>query len=141
MSCYCSGVTDECDEASLYWSTLRYPIYDDNHGLRLTDIRQSMDKTGELQLGSGELSYRYGPQDRRVYYWELPYQFLGNKITAYGGNMTIVQRYTSTSGRATPLSDSDVIMIGNDLSKYQIQLNCCSLGVSLRLLFTWLGVV
>ena len=117
LNCYCSGVTQECGEAVLYWSTLRMPIYDQNHGFRLTDKRQSLDKRTELELVNSELRYRYSGRERMVYYWELPHQFLGNKITAYGGNMTVVQRFTVAGSRAAPLSDSDVIMIGNGLGK------------------------
>ena len=117
LQCYCSGVTQECGEAVLYWSTLRMPIYDQDHGLRLTDKRQSLDKGAELELVSAELRYEYSGRERMAYYWELPHQFLGNKITAYGGNMTVVQRFTVTGGRAVPLNDSDVIMIGNGLGK------------------------
>ena len=93
------------------------PIYDQNHGFRLTDKRQSLDKAAELELGSSELRYEYSGLERMAYYWELPHQFLGNKITAYGGNMTVVQSFTVTGARAVPLSDSDVIMIGNGLGK------------------------
>ena len=65
LKCYCSGVTDECNEARLYWSTLRMPIYDENHGFSLTNKRQLIDKSNELQFSSSnsELSYRYSQDD------------------------------------------------------------------------------
>ena len=56
----------------------------------------------------------------RPLFWQLPYQFLGNKITAYGGNMTTVQTFTSSDPAPRPLADSDVIMIGNDLGRYSM---------------------
>jgi len=118
LRCYCSEVTDECNEARLYWSTLRMPIYDENHGFSLTDRRQTLNKEGDLQFlsASSELKYQYGGGDRRVYYWSLPYQFLGNKIGSYGGNMTVLQQFTTRSERGTPLIESDVIMSGNGVS-------------------------
>ena len=116
LKCFCSGVTDQCTEASLYWSTLRIPIYDDRHGFGLTDKRQGVDKTSQLLLGSSELVYEYSPSDRRVYFWQLPDQFLGNKLAAYGGNMTVYQQFYTTSQTGIPLIDSDVIMIGNGLA-------------------------
>ena len=78
MSCYCSGVTDECGEATLFWSTLRMPVINNNPGFRLTDKRGGLDKTDNLQLRSSELSYSFTPRDRLIYYWQLPHQFLGN---------------------------------------------------------------
>ena len=30
-------------------------------------------------------------RDTMVYYWSLPRQFLGNKLGAYGGNLTFYQ--------------------------------------------------
>ena len=116
LSCFCSGVTDQCTEATLYWSTLRVPIYDERHGFGLTDKRQGVDKSSQLQLGSSLLTYQYSPQDRRVFYWQLPRQFLGNKLAAYGGNMTIFQQFSTISQDGVTLKDSDVIMIGNGLA-------------------------
>ena len=118
LNCFCSGVTDECSEARLYWSTLRMPIYDENHGFALTDKRQTIDKQNELRImpATSELSYQYSPSDKRVYYWALPYQFLGNKIGSYGGNMTVLQKFTTKSQQGIPLVDSDALMIGNGVS-------------------------
>jgi len=116
LNCFCSGVTDECSEARLYWSTLRMPIYDENHGFSLTDKRQGLDKQNELTVLDSELSYQYSPADRRVYYWALPYQFLGNKVGSYGGNMTVLQKFSTKSQQGIPLVDSDVLMIGTGAS-------------------------
>jgi len=118
LNCFCSGVTDECSEARLYWSTLRMPIYDENHGFALTDKRQTIDKQNELRIlpSTSELSYQYAPGDRQVYYWALPYQFLGNKIGSYGGNMTVLQKFTTNSPQGIPLVDSDALMIGNGVT-------------------------
>ena len=76
-----------------------------------------MDRSADLRLVSSELTYTYSPRDRRVYFWQLPYQFLGNKLAAYGGNMTIVQTFTTSNSRMVPVADSDIIMIGNDLGR------------------------
>ena len=78
-------------------------------------MRLGKDKSGELELRSNELLYRYGPRDRRVYYWQLPYPFLGNKIAAYGGNMTIVQKYSASGSDL--IQDSDIIIMGNGIGK------------------------
>ena len=109
-------MTDQCTEASLYWSTLRIPIYDNNHGFSLTDKRQGLNKASELELVNSQLQYVYSPSDRRTYYWQLPYQFLGNRLAAYGGNLTIFQQFSTRSQTGVPLRDSDVIMLGNGFS-------------------------
>ena len=116
LKCFCSGVTDQCTEASLYWSTLRMPIYDNSHGFSLTDKRQGLKKDRDLQLGQSGLQYEYSASDRRTYYWQLPAQFLGNRLAAYGGNLTIFQQFSTRSQTGVPLIDSDVIMLGNGLS-------------------------
>ena len=82
-------------------------------------------------------------RDTMVYYWSLPRQFLGNKLGAYGGNLTFFQvgkwrfgcvpnnrddqetqmvknwslnqSFTARSERGLALRDSDVIMIGGQL--------------------------
>ena len=46
-----------------------------------------------------------------VQYWELPEQLTGNKLTSYGGNLTILHRPVF-SGK--PFQDSEVIMRGSN---------------------------
>jgi len=93
-----------------------------SHGFRLTDARQQQDRTNEVQLSRRDggrntlLSYRYSQRDTMVYYWSLPRQFLGNKIGAYGGNLTFYQSFTARSERGLALRDSDVIMTGNGVT-------------------------
>ena len=117
-ACFCSGVTDECSDARLFWSTLRLAFYDEEHGVVLTDAdRRLSRKEQELtylpdsyELSTGEQL----PPAGTVYYWSLPQHFTGSKTTAYGGNLTIIQRYTTTRGRETepPLGDPAVIIRG-----------------------------
>ena len=35
--CWCSGVANDCSVATMYWSTLRLPFFDDNHEVRLSE--------------------------------------------------------------------------------------------------------
>ena len=35
--CWCSGVTSQCSQSQLYWSTLRMSFSDDRHGVKMTD--------------------------------------------------------------------------------------------------------
>ena len=35
--CWCSGVANDCSVATMYWSTLRLPFFDDNHEVILRE--------------------------------------------------------------------------------------------------------
>lgn len=116
IECFCSGVTSNCSEAALYWSTLRVPVRGDESGFGLTD-RDASTWLGKnkpvFNWDTYELSYKYNPGDRTVFYWSLPDEFLGSKLGAYGGHMTVVQRGV---GSGEPVRDSSVIMTGNGLT-------------------------
>ena len=62
--------------------------------------------------GNMELTYQHQPGLRDVHYWQLPPPFLGNKLTAYGGNLTVFHR-SIFSGSS--VEDSEVIMTGGGL--------------------------
>ena len=118
-SCYCSGVTDDCNNGRLFWSTKRMPIFDENHGIRMMDQeRRDVVDSRELifKRDSWELEYKF-PADHgdTVYYWSLPQEFTGNKMTAYGGNMTITQRYETSVQQHRDIDADDIILIGNGL--------------------------
>ena len=44
-------------------------------------------------------------------YWQLPQEVGGNRLGAYGGNLTIIQRYVSQSGDTSPLRRDDPAVI------------------------------
>eukprot|EP00092_Neocalanus_flemingeri_P030526 GFUD01033144.1.p1 GENE.GFUD01033144.1~~GFUD01033144.1.p1 ORF type:complete len:1379 (+),score=380.56 GFUD01033144.1:81-4217(+) len=116
MECFCSGVTSDCSEATLYWSTLRVQVRGEDSGFSLTDRDHSTlseDIRPMFKWDTYELSYSYEPGDSAVYYWALPEQFLGSKLTAYGGNLTVFQRAVFSG---EPVEDSEVIMTGNGLN-------------------------
>uniref|UniRef100_UPI00358F08DF basement membrane-specific heparan sulfate proteoglycan core protein isoform X2 n=1 Tax=Myxine glutinosa TaxID=7769 RepID=UPI00358F08DF len=52
---------------------------------------------------------------RAQYYWQLPQHFCGDKITAYGGSLSYTLAF-SAGPRATPVSDADVQIRGNDIT-------------------------
>lgn len=64
-----------------------------------------------LPVEGREIVYRnFGVTDDAVY-WSLPAEYLGNKITAYAGNLTYTLRYTPLpSGSASRNSAPDVII-------------------------------
>ena len=60
-----------------------------------------------------ELEYKYNQGDSSVFYWALPKEFLGSKLGAYGGNLTVLHRGVGTG---EPVKDSKVIIRGNGLT-------------------------
>ena len=116
MECFCSGLTSNCSTASLYWSTLRVPVRGDDSGFSLTD-RDPRTWLGKnipvFNWDTYELNYKFKSGDAAVYYWALPDEFLGSKLSAYGGNLTVVQRAVGTGEQ---VHDSQVIMRGNGVT-------------------------
>ena len=39
----CSNVAVQCEDAQMYWSTLRWPIVDADHGITLTTLKAGYD--------------------------------------------------------------------------------------------------
>jgi len=113
--CFCSGVSIECRPSTrYYWSTLRLPAGDartqfsvaDRNGSPLTGV------TPVFDAGTEELTYQHAQATSDVHYWQLPSQFLGNKVTAYGGNLTVFHRALFSG---SSVEDSEVIMKGNNI--------------------------
>lgn len=64
------------------------------------------------ELGFKEFN-RY-PAD--IYYWQLPYNYLGNKVTSYGGYLNYTVRYVPPpGGQNSPNTAADVEINGNDI--------------------------
>ncbi|XP_072442898.1 basement membrane-specific heparan sulfate proteoglycan core protein isoform X5 [Chiloscyllium punctatum] len=49
------------------------------------------------------------------YYWRLPHQYLGNKVTSYGGLLRYTLSYDA-GYRGSSVPDADVQIIGNDIT-------------------------
>lgn len=104
LTCFCSGVTRECNSAKLYRSQITMQIIDTQHGFTLSeryDISSSFPRSNmktienqfsirngvsvpNLRIGvdQNEISYTYSstPSRSPKLYWSLPSQFTGNKV-------------------------------------------------------------
>ena len=112
IDCFCSGVTDECSDARLFWSTLRLNAYDKKY--LITDRNRGFVKDREVGYGNqrSERIYQVRPEEAdSVFYWQLPQDITGNRIGSYGGNLSIIQRYVS-SNPGSVLNEPAVIMVG-----------------------------
>ncbi|XP_026667400.1 basement membrane-specific heparan sulfate proteoglycan core protein-like [Ceratina calcarata] len=117
--CYCSGVTDQCHESSLYVQQIPVWVYDNQHGFTLTDAtrQEVIDDGFELNFAMNEIGYRYPDSRGRRLFWSLPVIFTGNKVKSYGGNLTLTQHITAYPG-AQSYKDQDIILVGNGITLF-----------------------
>ena len=110
--CFCSGVSSQCQPStSHYWSTLRLTARDSLSEWSVTS-RDGSTVEDDIVLvyddSSMELTYQHQPgSEKSVHYWSLPRQFLGNKLTAYAGNLTVFHRFIFSGAS---VQDSELIM-------------------------------
>ncbi|KAJ9584666.1 hypothetical protein L9F63_020991, partial [Diploptera punctata] len=119
LECFCSGVTDACQQANLYRTQIPMQVIDSSHGFTLTDRnRNQVIRDGfRVNERNNEIEYEFPPGRSQSLFWSLPPAFTGNRITSYGGNLTVTQLYRTRPG-AVPSSDTDVIIYGSGISVY-----------------------
>ncbi|XP_032663569.1 basement membrane-specific heparan sulfate proteoglycan core protein-like isoform X7 [Odontomachus brunneus] len=119
IECYCSGVTDQCHESTLYIQQIPMWVYDSHHGFTLTDsTRRDVVADGfELNVAMNEIGYRYPDSRSRRLFWSLPSVFTGNKVKSYGGNLTLTQHITAYP-EAKSYKDQDILLIGNGITLF-----------------------
>ncbi|XP_025163883.1 basement membrane-specific heparan sulfate proteoglycan core protein [Harpegnathos saltator] len=119
IECYCSGVTDQCHESTLYIQQIPMWVYDSRHGFTLTDsTRRDVIADGfELNVAMNEIGYRYPDSRNRRLFWSLPSVFTGNKVKSYGGNLTLTQHITAYP-EAKSYKDQDILLIGNGITLF-----------------------
>ncbi|XP_035706486.1 basement membrane-specific heparan sulfate proteoglycan core protein isoform X3 [Folsomia candida] len=119
ISCFCMGVTSSCQSSSLYRTQETSVFVNSPLGFTLVDESQrntirdgfAFDRNTR-ELGFKEFN-RY-PAD--IYYWQLPYNYLGNKVTSYGGYLNYTVRYVPPpGGQNSPNTAADVEINGNDI--------------------------
>ncbi|XP_014607947.1 PREDICTED: basement membrane-specific heparan sulfate proteoglycan core protein isoform X7 [Polistes canadensis] len=117
--CYCSGVTKQCHESSLYVQQIPIWVYDSHHGFTLTDAtRQDVIDDGfDLNVAMNEIGYRYPDNRSRRLFWSLPSACTGNQVKSYGGNLILTQHITAQPG-AQSYKDQDVLLIGNGITLF-----------------------
>ncbi|CAG7838540.1 unnamed protein product [Allacma fusca] len=119
ISCFCMGITSQCSSSNWYRTQETASFVQASQGFTLVDESQrdvirdgfSIDRDSR-ELGFKEFS-RYPPE---IYYWQLPYSFLGDKVTSYGGYLNYTVRYIPPpGGQNSPNSAADVEINGNDI--------------------------
>ncbi|KAJ8666823.1 hypothetical protein QAD02_008485, partial [Eretmocerus hayati] len=126
IGCFCMGTTNSCVSSNWYRSEIRVTFTTESsyRGFSLvgsTDRDANPIVSGiSLKPDLREIVFNDFP-DRganNVYYWQLPSSFLGDQITAYGGNLKYVVRYVPSPGGMTSRnSAADVELISsNDIT-------------------------
>ncbi|XP_046613235.1 basement membrane-specific heparan sulfate proteoglycan core protein isoform X7 [Neodiprion virginianus] len=119
--CFCSGVSQECHESSLYVIQKPTLILDSNHGFTLTDTGRSQVITEgfDIQTATNEIGYRYPDTRSQRLFWSLPSFITGNQIKSYGGNLNLTQRIATRAGAQID-KDQDVVLIGNGITLFWV---------------------
>ncbi|KAJ8360629.1 hypothetical protein SKAU_G00171540 [Synaphobranchus kaupii] len=121
LSCFCMGVTQQCSSSSYYRDLVSSSFAPGNfQGFALVN-RQRTDRiatgfTVEVAVDSTQLSFSdFGNLRQGSYYWQLPEAYQGDKVGSYGGRLRYTLTYV-TSSRGTAIDDTDIQIIGNDIT-------------------------
>lgn len=101
ISCFCSGVTQQCDSSRWYRSQVSAAFARDTQGVKLGEASSGriIDSGIHVDTELRELIYQdFSRRNPEVYHWMLPPSFLGNKVTSYGGYLNYTVRYVPTPG-------------------------------------------
>ncbi|XP_077945716.1 basement membrane-specific heparan sulfate proteoglycan core protein isoform X7 [Gasterosteus aculeatus] len=113
--CFCMGVTKQC--ASSTWN--RDQVRGGTSGQLLSISNRANTRTiseGISQRASSEVVYRavpFSPKD--TYYWVLPESFLGDKVTAYGGELRYTVLFQEYQPSLVIDGQPDVLLQGNGI--------------------------
>ncbi|KAM8864761.1 basement membrane-specific heparan sulfate proteoglycan core protein isoform 10-T10 [Spinachia spinachia] len=113
--CFCMGITKQC--ASSTWN--RDQVRGGMNGQLFSISNRANTKTiseGISQRGSSEVVYRilpFSPKD--IYYWVLPESFLGDKVTAYGGELRYTVLFQENQRSLVIDGQPDVVLQGNGI--------------------------
>ncbi|KAK8760073.1 hypothetical protein V5799_028660, partial [Amblyomma americanum] len=128
--CFCFGVTEQCSSSSYYRNEVKMLLQDLRdpyaHNFQLSNRYHSnvVTETIVVNPSINEVSYSSFPGDpaeKETLFWSLPAQFLGNKLTSYGGLLRYTQRFTADSDGET-YSDADVQITGNGVTIFYVNI-------------------
>ncbi|OTF76773.1 hypothetical protein BLA29_000718, partial [Euroglyphus maynei] len=100
IQCFCFGVTDVCNGATnLYRHHISANIDRYSHGFILRDREQQEQSSSSSSESltfdhlNREIIFQNFSQTSGHLYWQLPFNFLGNRITSYGGHLNYTFRF------------------------------------------------
>ncbi|XP_037811627.1 basement membrane-specific heparan sulfate proteoglycan core protein-like isoform X4 [Lucilia sericata] len=120
IECFCSGLPTSCGSSSWYRDQISSSFGRSSapHGFGLVTNYNTDKPTSVRFIQSGNFLTFSEPRTSETLYWQLPAQFLGNKITAYGGKLNYTLSYTAMPGGLMSRSTSPDVVIksGEDLT-------------------------
>ncbi|XP_067302205.1 basement membrane-specific heparan sulfate proteoglycan core protein isoform X7 [Pseudorasbora parva] len=115
LQCFCMGVSKQC--ASSTWS--RNQVRGGVNGQLFTLSNAANTRTiseGITQRAGAEVVYRsFARIPKDIYYWVLPQNFRGDKVTAYGGELQYRLRYEPQARSIVIDGQPDVVLQGNGI--------------------------
>lgn len=121
IECFCFGVTRSCSEAfNLYRDYIEIKMNQYNHGIVVRDLANATYFANRLSFD--HINHELVFQDlnhRTDLYWQLPYQFLGNRIHSYGGMLNYTFKFQGNY--FVPNNDNhvpDVLIRGNNITLF-----------------------
>ncbi|CAM1304488.1 HSPG2 (predicted) [Pycnogonum litorale] len=118
-ACFCFGITQECSSGTYFQSQVTMDLRDaGNNDYVMSDRYGSERITKGIRANPSrsEMFFTNFPlETTSPLYWSLPAQFLGNKLTSYGGKLRYTQRYTADVDVGNKFSDADIQITGNGI--------------------------
>jgi Laminin B (Domain IV) len=110
------GIPTSCQASNLYRDKEEAIFIDEPLGITLTDIKFEVEIHNVFVNGTAMELYFNSTEDLqpgRKYFWKLPVQFLGNKLTSYGGylSFTLINDRKSQSDFST----HQILLSGNGI--------------------------
>ena len=101
IECFCSGLTKDCSSSSLYRDQVHSNFGRSMapHGFTLIRDYETPEPSGlNFQSRQTSLYFNINNMDPEPLYWSLPAQFLGNKLSSYGGKLNYTLSYNPLPG-------------------------------------------
>uniref|UniRef100_A0A3Q4MA73 Heparan sulfate proteoglycan 2 n=1 Tax=Neolamprologus brichardi TaxID=32507 RepID=A0A3Q4MA73_NEOBR len=115
LQCFCMGVTKQCSSSTWNREQVRGSVNGQLFSLSNSANTNTITE-GISQRGSSEVVYRFFsslPND--IYYWVLPENFRGDKVTAYGGELRYTVSFEPFQRSLVIDGQPDVVLQGNGI--------------------------
>lgn len=122
IECFCFGVTRSCSGAfHLYRDYIELKMNQYNHGIVVRDLTNTT-HLAINRLGFDHINHELVLHDLLNYctdlYWQLPYQFLGNRVHSYGGAINYTFKFQGNYFVPSANNAPDVVMRGNNITLF-----------------------
>ncbi|XP_067659130.1 basement membrane-specific heparan sulfate proteoglycan core protein-like isoform X2 [Haliotis asinina] len=132
VKCFCFGQTRTCYSSNLQKSQIT--LGNQIKMVRRADLLPV--EEGFIQFLPTSRQFSVSDFDRVLqqgsYYWSLPSQYLGNRLTSYGGKLSYTISYDIRSNFPRPTQDQDVIITGNGITLYHRTADTANAGDPFR---------